>query len=96
MSAAELGRLLGLSQSAVSQWTSGRTLPSPDFIFETEQHLRLPPGTLSRHLGFIPAKLNGEARKLAKHDVLTAIELDDRLGDVGKRMLSAAYRENVR
>lgn len=50
-----LGGLLGAAQQTVSYWLSGHPPKQPETQFDMERRLELPPGTLSRHLGFVPA-----------------------------------------
>ena len=56
MSQGGLGNALGMSLSTVSQWEDERFLPEPDTVFRLEHCLGVPPGHLSRHLGYVPAE----------------------------------------
>ena len=49
-----LAKALGMEQTSVSQWETGKNLPSVERLRQVEQALDLPPGTLTRELGFIP------------------------------------------
>ncbi len=49
-----LGEELGVTQSAISAWKSGAAEPSPRTVFAIERALELPPGHLSRTLGYVP------------------------------------------
>lgn len=84
----ELGEMLGdIGQSSISAWTTGNALP-PDVetVFALERALRLPPGHLSKHLGFLPAKLAM---------VPNAVRADDRLDDDGQRIMLTTYKDLV-
>jgi transcriptional regulator with XRE-family HTH domain len=51
----QLGRKLGVSQGLISQWErSDRYRPTPDQVFAIERALERDPGSLSRHLGYVP------------------------------------------
>jgi transcriptional regulator with XRE-family HTH domain len=45
---------MGVSQGSVSGWVGGEYEPLPDVVFAIESKLDLPPGHLSRHLGYVP------------------------------------------
>lgn len=89
---AELGELLDqMRQSSISAWTTGNALP-PDVetVFRLEHVLKLRPGHLSRHLGFLPIT------KLPQVATVTdAVLADDRLDDSAQRILLATYKELV-
>lgn len=81
----QLATALGLkSQSAVSGWESGKSLPQPEDVFRVESCLDLDPGTLSRHLGYVPA---GELTP----GVEVAIRADDHLPPRLRDQLVAIY-----
>ena len=44
----------GVSPQLVSDWKRGRRRPSADQVFALERALGAEPGSLSRHLGFVP------------------------------------------
>ncbi len=50
----ELAEELGYRQSSLSAWESAKSLPTAEDVFRTEALLDLDPGTLSRHLGYLP------------------------------------------
>jgi transcriptional regulator with XRE-family HTH domain len=54
MSQRQAAQALGVSQSAISGWTLGDNEPLPATVFAIESKLDLPPGHLSRHLGYVP------------------------------------------
>jgi transcriptional regulator with XRE-family HTH domain len=76
------------SGSLVGQWEAGASTPSADAVFALEEFFDLPPGGLSRHLGFAPLGELG-------HDVSAAIEADPRLTDAWRKMLTATYRAAI-
>ncbi len=49
-----LADALGVKQPTVSAWLSGESEPASAVVFELERVLELPPGHLSRHLGYLP------------------------------------------
>ena len=64
------------------------TRPDPLTVFGMEHLLELPPGELSRHLGYRPVD-SGES-------VVDAIEADPLLDDASRRILLGAYQQAVR
>lgn len=88
----ELGEALGgTRQSAVSSWCSGQAEPNPATVFGIERALELPPGRLSRHLGYLP--VGGD--RGVDGDVERAIAGDPFLDPVEKRGMLAMYTELV-
>jgi len=87
LSQAELGRRVGLTGARIGQFEAGENV-DPDQVFLLERQLGLPPGRLSRHLGFVPVDADAAA------DVVAAIEQDPRLAlDVSARnALVSLYR----
>ena len=51
-----LARKLKMTQSAISSWCTGAAEPRCETVFAIERALRVEPGTLSRHLGYLPAR----------------------------------------
>src|SRR5918996_5488638 len=47
LSQSALAERVGTTQSAVSAWASGKSMPSPDRVFELERIFELSPGTLA-------------------------------------------------
>jgi transcriptional regulator with XRE-family HTH domain len=85
----ELGRLLGgMTQSAISAWKSGEAEPSTATVFAVERRLELPPGHLSRHLGYLPITTDRAASTFEE-----VVLGDPLLDEVQKRGLLALYRE---
>lgn len=74
-----LAKRLGFrAQSVASKWedTEGdqaRKVPDPDDVFALEAALELPPGSLSRHLGYLPLKVGS----VPEVDAVAAIMTDD-------------------
>lgn len=83
----ELAERAGVSQSNVSGWEQGKWTPDPDAVFTVERALRLAPGTLSVHLGYVPAKELDRAV-----DVEAAI-LTSSLDELDRRALVGLYRQ---
>ena len=90
MSQAELARRVGLTQAAISAWTSGANVPDPDTMFRAEKVLELPPGHLSRHLGYYPEP--DSERAWSYEDAVMA---DPLLTEDQKRYALALYREFI-
>jgi len=84
-----LSRAIGVTRSAVWQWEQGRAIPRPGAVAAVERELRLPPGALSRLLGYLPA--GAVEREMIS--VIEAIEADSRLGERERELLAAMYRE---
>lgn len=83
----QLMDLLGVSQASISDWTQGKHGPrSPEKTFHLERVLGLDPGSLSRHLGYVPAEVVQVAT-----DVESAIRADPALNAEGKDFLLGAY-----
>jgi transcriptional regulator with XRE-family HTH domain len=93
LSQRQLGNAAGVSKAAVSQWEVGRSLPIPATVPNLERALELEPGTLSRLLGYLPITSRDDKITL---DVIEAIRRDDRLGEQGRELLIAMYRQLVR
>lgn len=84
-----LADALGMSQSTISHWKAGTSEPPPRTVFAIEKTLNLPPGELSRHLGYVPA------RHVPALSVEDAIAGDPRLSPQHRRVLRATYRELI-
>jgi transcriptional regulator with XRE-family HTH domain len=82
-----LGERCGVSQAAVGLWEAAANEPSPDMVWSIEKCLALGPGTLSRHLGYLPAD---EAPSFE-----AAVDADPLLLPVVKRSLIAFYRQAI-
>lgn len=82
----ELAEALGVKQPTVSAWITGDAEPAPEVVFRAEEHLRLAPGTLSRHLGYLPPS----AKKMIAN-VEDAILNDATLSAEMKTALLGAY-----
>lgn len=52
--------LCDTTQQAVSRWLMGQVPIQPDRQFAIEKALQLEPGSLSRHLGFVPVPPDGD------------------------------------
>lgn len=78
-----LAKELGVTPSTISNWSTAKNEPDPQQVFRTETALGVPPGTLSRHLGYLPV---GESA-----GVLSAIDADSALAPNAKRALRMAF-----
>lgn len=83
----ELAQRAGVSQSNVSGWESGKWAPDPDAVFAVERALRVKPGGLSEHLGYVPASPSDR-----QIDLVAAI-LDSDLDEIDRRALAGLYRQ---
>lgn len=58
LSQTELAAKTGLAQATISEWKTGEAAPrTPDITFALERALKVPPGHLSQHLGYVPAEI---------------------------------------
>ncbi len=73
-----------LTDDAVRSWIKGGSEPPPLTVFAVERFLELPPGDLSRHLGYAP---------VGSVSVTAAIDADEGLSDDARRILRVTYRE---
>ncbi|HZD02105.1 MAG TPA: helix-turn-helix domain-containing protein [Actinomycetes bacterium] len=90
-----LAELIGVRQTAVTQWERGATTPRNDHVFALERVLRLSPGALARYLGFGPP-VDAPAVPLRPLTVIDAIESDPRLDDQQRQLLVGVYRQFIR
>jgi len=94
-SQAEFADRHDVSPASISQWEAGVYVPKkPSIVFNLERDLDLEPGTLSRHLGYVPVVRNGTKRP-AKPDVFAAIADDERFSPSQARVLTAIIREMI-
>lgn len=84
VTASEVADQLHVSYDTVRRWAREGMAPDPLTVFGLEVLLDLPPGELSRHLGYRPVD--------SGVSVVDAIEADPRLDDTGRAMLLGAYR----
>jgi len=80
----EVARKAGVAPSTLSTWLSGGGA-KPDQVFAVERALDLPPGNLSRHLGYVPVSEQPVA------SVEAAIEADPVLKDHQRDALVFLY-----
>lgn len=85
----DLAAAVPTKQTNVSSWETGERMPREfGLVFEIERLLDVAPGSLSRHLGFLPVEAaNGKTSVTA----VQAIRSDPALDETAKRALSAAY-----
>jgi transcriptional regulator with XRE-family HTH domain len=88
----QLARGLGLSQSTVSYWEQGKSLPEPANVIELERTLELEPGELAHFLGYMRVSTMREAIT----SVLNAVMSDPDLGEEERELLLTMYRQLVR
>lgn len=77
----------GVSQSAISAWINGQSVPSHATVFAIERVLGVGPGFLSQYLGYVPAGTSPPC------SVIDAVEADPLLDDVRRAALLALYRQ---
>lgn len=87
-----LGEELGVTQSAISAWKSGAAEPSSRTVFSIERALELPPGHLSRTLGYLP--VDGRQSEIVSFEQV--VVGDPLLAEDQKRGLIALYRSFVK
>ena len=87
----DLGRMVDVEQSAVTQWETGKTTPHRDRVFAIEYALGLRQGTLAQFLGFGPAR--GTPVTFRQVTVTDAILADEKLTPSQRQLLIALYRE---
>ena len=80
------------SHTVVAQWERGEHAPRPPRVRMLEHVLQLPPGSLSRLLGYWPA----ESADAPPVSVVEAVRADPRLGERDRRIVTAVYRELIR
>lgn len=85
----DLAEMIGnTSQGGVSGWVTGKSAPdTPDDVFAIERALEVVPGSLSRHLGFLPPDA---VRVAAAFEEVVAD--DPQLDDEDRSFLLNAYR----
>lgn len=85
----ELAQGLGTSQAAVSAWVTGKSEPAARTVFDMERLLELPPGSLSRPLGYMPLNADGNQDRVAfEQFVIGCPDMDPKV----KWVLVATYR----
>jgi transcriptional regulator with XRE-family HTH domain len=92
MSLRALADAVEASHTVVAQWERGEHAPRPPRVRMLEHVLQLPPGSLSRLLGYWPA----ETPHAQPVGVIEAVRADPRLEERDRRILTAVYRELVR
>jgi transcriptional regulator with XRE-family HTH domain len=93
LSIRELGRAVSVSHTVVWQWENAEHAPRRPRVRMIEHVLGLPTGSLQRLLGQLTAD---EAGARVPMTVLEAAEADSKLGERGREILAAVYRELVR
>lgn len=84
--AKEEGRPDPYSQAHIADWLRGRRTPNPYQVFALERALGVPPGSLSRLLGYLPADA------VASVGVEDAITADPTLSSQHRDAVLALYR----
>lgn len=85
-SQAEVARVADVAASTISTWLSRPGAAKPQQVFAVERALDLPPGHLSRHLGYVPVSVDRPPV-----DVIEAIEADGALDDPDRDALIFFY-----
>jgi transcriptional regulator with XRE-family HTH domain len=80
---------LGVTRAAVNDWCRGRSIPAPETVFAIEAALELPPGDLSRTLGYLPLSVLPEG---TVPTVAEAIASDPALDDRARYLLLSLYQ----
>lgn len=78
--------------TTISRWRHLAGEPPAELVFRIEKALGVDPGTLSRHLGYLPL----DAAPPPKITLPEMIEADPILPPWGKEILLTAYREIMR
>ncbi len=87
MSQTDLADALKSTQANISNYERGRNAPDPATCFAIEEALGLPAGSLSHHLGYIPARVETVPCTIAR-----AVAEDERLDDIKRDALLTMYR----
>ena len=93
LSIRDLGKAVSVSHTVVWQWEGAEHAPRRPRVRMIEHVLGLPTGSLQRLLGQLTAD---EAGARIPMTVLEAAEADSKLGDRGREILAAVYRELIR
>jgi hypothetical protein len=83
------GRATSYSQGAISKWKANPDRMKPGTVFAVERALKMPPGSLSREFGYVPA----ETRPLP--NTRDAIANDGAIDAVTRGILLSVYDEAV-
>lgn len=73
----ELAKLLGVSAQTITNYERAEREPKPLAVFQLEDLLGLPAGTLSHHLGYLPVGVTDEIRPGLIETISATDELDD-------------------
>lgn len=93
LSQRDLAEGMGWStHTRIGPWKNLRGEPEPWEVFGLERLLKVPPGTLSRHLGYLPPEARSSQTAQSVEEAITA---DPMLPDWGKRLLTSSYREII-
>jgi transcriptional regulator with XRE-family HTH domain len=93
LSIRELAKAVSTSHTVVWQWENAEYAPRPPRVRMIEHVVGLPAGSLGRLLGHLTAD---EAGARVPMTVLEAADADPKLGERGREILGAVYRELVR
>lgn len=78
------------SHTVFNRWRHLASEPTPEQVFRIEEYLRVPPGSLSRRLGYLPLTA---VKVQPTVDLGAAIDGDAVLPDWGKQILRTAHQE---
>lgn len=87
--ASDLARKVGVTSSAAALWLTAQREPSRRTVFDIEEALDLPPGSLSHLLGYLPVSAYPPGR------TEEALEQDPDLSEEGRKTLLRVYRRDV-
>lgn len=87
ISQASLAEAVGMKQNTVSRWVRGDFAPPTETVFAIEVALVLAPGTLSKHLGYLPLGVDAPPVSIS-----SSIDAAPELEDWQKDALRAVYR----
>lgn len=71
----ELAEALGVSERTIRSWTRAERLTAPDVVFALEDRLGVRPGSLSRHLGYLPVGRD-EAEAMVEDSIVERVRED--------------------
>lgn len=78
-----LAKAIDVKPQTLSGWINGSRMPPVEKVSEIEEHLALPPGTLTVHLGYLPLA----AKDVTITSTEEAIIADQRFDGSQKRLL---------
>lgn len=89
LSQSQVADAMNLTRASVSDWCRGQAVPAPETVFALEVVLGVPPGELSRELGYLPIIPTAEAPVTT----LGCIARDPLLDDTDREILTLVYEK---